>query len=174
MPSTYTPISTTTLSSAQASVTFSSIIGTYTDLVLVMAATDTRGGGAMDDGVQVTFNTDTSTGSTNYSWTSLIGYGSSTASGRGANQRGVDVYVIGSTANPVFGSITINIMNYSNTNVFKTVVSRGGQNAATAANVGTWRNTAAINSITLWPGFNGSGYNFNANSTFSLYGIKAA
>ena len=34
--STYTPIATTTLGSAQADVTFSSISGSYTDLVLII------------------------------------------------------------------------------------------------------------------------------------------
>ena len=39
MPATYEPIATTTLGSAAASITFSSIAGTYTDLRLVMVGT---------------------------------------------------------------------------------------------------------------------------------------
>ena len=175
MPSTYTPIASSTLTSTQASVTFSGISATYTDLVLVLSGLDSRGGGANDDSVQLTFNTDTSTSSTNYSWTSFYGNGSSAASGRGSNSRGIDAYVIGTPAQTTPGVIVSNIMNYSNTSMWKTVLCRGGTGyALTSFNIGLWRDTAAINSITIWPGYNGSGYNFLANSTFALYGIKAA
>ena len=66
--STYTPLSTTTLGSAQATVTFSSISGSYTDLVLVMNTIGTSAGGD----VQVQFNSDTAS---NYSCTILYGTG---------------------------------------------------------------------------------------------------
>jgi len=60
--STYTPIATQTLSSAVTSVTFSSIPQTYTDLILVMNVTNSSA--TVYKALQ--FNTDTSTGSTNY------------------------------------------------------------------------------------------------------------
>jgi hypothetical protein len=41
----------------------------------------------------------------------------------------------------------------------------------TGLNVGLWRNTSAITSITLTAG---SSKNFISGCTFSLYGIKAA
>jgi len=63
MPTTYEPIATTTLSTATASVTFSSISGTYTDLRLVIFAL-----GATSDYPYVEINSDTGT---NYSKTVL-------------------------------------------------------------------------------------------------------
>ena len=65
MPTTYEPIATTTLGSAQSSVTFSAISGSYTDLVIVI-------NGALSSGLaslSVEYNGDTTVG--NYSYTRL-------------------------------------------------------------------------------------------------------
>ena len=62
--STYTPIATTTLSSAQSSVTFSSL-GSYTDIILVYAGTGTS---TDTQGIRFQVNGDTGT---NYSNTTL-------------------------------------------------------------------------------------------------------
>ncbi len=62
MPATYEPLATTTLGSAASSVTFSSISGSYTDLVVVFSGT--AGGG--NSNLILTFNSDTGS---NYSWT---------------------------------------------------------------------------------------------------------
>ena len=64
MATTYTPIATTTLGSGQTSVTFSSISGTYTDLILIASASNT--GGATN--IRLQFNGDTAT---NYSSTRI-------------------------------------------------------------------------------------------------------
>jgi hypothetical protein len=66
---TYTPIATTTLGTAAASVTFSSISGSYTDLVLIIAGVQ-----SVADVPYIQFNSDTAT---NYSRTQLSGDGSS-------------------------------------------------------------------------------------------------
>ena len=72
MAITYEPIATTTLGSAQASVSFSSFSG-YTDLVLVCVATT-----ASDDQfLSVQFNGDTGS---NYSNTYMTGNGSTATS----------------------------------------------------------------------------------------------
>jgi hypothetical protein len=55
MAKTYEPIATTTLSSAQSSVTFSSISGSYTDLVLVSNVSGSGG----NANLRVTLNSDT-------------------------------------------------------------------------------------------------------------------
>ena len=75
MPTTYTPLQTTTLGSSQASVTLSGISGSYTDLVVVISAQGTSAGNDQD--INMTFNSDTAT---NYSRTRLYGNGSNASS----------------------------------------------------------------------------------------------
>jgi hypothetical protein len=160
MPSTYEPIATQTLGSAAASVTFSSIPSTYTDLVLIISGTIV----GSDGGNLVTFNGDTGS---NYSFTQFYGTGSATASNRSSNASSMQLGRQGS----VQSNSIINILNYSNTTTNKTAIARGNNTGGiVVAQVGLWRSTAAINSIAI---SNESG-NFNTGSTFTLYGIKAA
>jgi hypothetical protein len=158
--STYTPIATTTLGSAANSVTFSSISGSFTDLVLVRA-----GGISTPDEIGLRFNGDTGS---NYSFTNVAGYGSGTSSGRGSNQtmgRGGAAWT--ATNNTIW-----QIMNYSNTTTFKTFLQRYSDPGDTVgAAVTLWRNTAAINSVQV---LTTGGQNFTTGSTFTLYGIAAA
>lgn len=168
MPITYTPIATTTLGSATGTVTFSSISGTYTDLVLVASITTANDGTAL----QFRFNSDSGS---NYSNTFLEGSGSSATSSRQSNQTDIQIsFNVGNNSTNPSASI-VSFMNYSNSTTNKTLLARwdsatGGTYPGTAAAVGLWRNTAAITSIEV---FLGSG-NINSGSTFTLYGIKAA
>lgn len=160
MPGTYEPIATTTLSTNTATVTFSSISGTYTDLVLVCVGTVVSG---IHNNL-IRFNSDTGT---NYSRTYMYGDSSSTFSGTSANQTAL--------AFPYFDSISnmtiTHIMNYSNTTTYKTALSRNAQpSGTTTAEVGVWRNTSAITTVTITKG----NQDFVTGSTFTLYGIKAA
>lgn len=163
MPSTYTPIATTTLGSAASSVTFSSISGAYTDLIIVTnTQRETTGSGPV--GFSARFNGDTGT---NYSNTALLGDGSSASSSRDTNQTGVFVLL---APDSQWGNSIIQINNYSNTTTNKTTLTR--INATTnyaGAFVGLWRSTAAINSITFY-----GSVNIKAGSTFTLYGVKSA
>jgi len=158
--STYTPIATTTLGSAQASVSFSSFSG-YTDLVLVCVATT-----ASDDQfLSIRFNGDTGS---NYSNTYMTGDGSTASSGRNSNQ--TLAYIAGSSSNttPVL-SIT-QIQNYSNSTTYKTLLSRTSDpTLLTQATVSLWRSTSAITSLVI-----ASNGNISTGSTFTLYGIAAA
>jgi len=168
MPSTYTPIATTTLGSAASSVTFSSISGAYTDLILIISARGTTS--ASSTSVYFTTNI---TGS-NYSSTWLVGNGSAAASSRYSNLgQGYLGYIAGgTTASDSRGNIIAHFMNYSNTTTNKTVISRGNvAEAETAAYVSLIRGTSALTSITVGEG---GGNNFVAGSTFTLYGIKGA
>jgi hypothetical protein len=168
---TYEPISTQTLSSAQSSVTFSSIPGTYTDLILVV---DAKTATTANSDIILRFNSDTGT---NYSWTYMYGSGVISASGRNSNENGsrINYFVTPGVTNWGFNSIT-QIMNYSNSTTYKTHLTRDNSNASdssykgTEAIVGLWRSTAAITSITIVP----SGQNFASGAILTLYGITAA
>jgi hypothetical protein len=78
--STYVPIATQTLGSATASVTFSSIPATYTDLVLIVAAQNVTASGV--NNMALVLNSD---GGTNYSMTRLSGNGSTVSSDRASS-----------------------------------------------------------------------------------------
>jgi 3-deoxy-D-arabino-heptulosonate 7-phosphate (DAHP) synthase len=159
MPATYDKIASQTLGTAQSSYTFTSIPSTYTDLIMVMTTT------SANDQTQVIFNGDTAT---NYSNTRLDGNGSSATSGRNSSQSFVD---IGYNNPGGQHQIIVQIMNYANTNTFKTFISRNS-NAANLvqAIVGLYRSTSAITSMTI----TAQTPNFAIGSTFTLYGIKAA
>jgi hypothetical protein len=161
MPSTYTPIATQTLTGATSSVSFSSIASTYTDLVLIIDGTV-----GSNCGIQLRFNSDSGS---NYSFTRMTGDGSSASSDRSSSATFMELgYYVSSTRNMNI----VQIMNYSNTTTNKTVLNRA---SAQTVNIGAqayaelWRNTSAINAISL----SASG-NFSTGSTFTLYGIKAA
>jgi hypothetical protein len=159
MPSTYTPIATTTLGSAASSVTFSSISGSYTDLILVANYT----GSVSDQFLNIQFNSDSGS---NYSNTNLFGDGSSATSNRNSSATSVRAAFYGSAQS----NAILNIMNYSNTTTNKTVVSRDNTNTFVVTRVNLWRNTSAITSLVLAM----SSGNIASGSTFTLYGIKAA
>lgn len=157
---TYEPIATTTLSSAQSSVTFSSIPGTYTDLVLVGALDMTA---ALDFWFRV--NSDTGT---NYSMTRLTGNGTTAASFRVSNES--KIYINFSTTSGEQNFI-MHFMNYSNTTTYKTILKRFNNAASDlVARVGLWRSTSAITTILVQT----DSSTFKAGSTFTLYGIAAA
>jgi hypothetical protein len=167
---TYSTIATTTLSSAAASYTFSSIPSTYTDLILVSyikAAT-------ADQNCALQFNGDTAS---NYSITNIDGSGTASGSSRLSNQSNMilDNYAYMTTA--IFKTTISHIQNYSNATTYKTILSRASNassspSAGVDINVGLWRSTAAINSIKLL-GQQGTS-NFAIGSTFTLYGIACA
>jgi hypothetical protein len=164
---TYESISTNTLGSATASVTLSSIPGTYTDLVLIVSGAN---GG---NNFYIKPNADSNS---RYSVTYLEGDGSTASSGRfnTAALGGNGMLIRGALFSATNTNITtciINIMNYSNTTTFKTVISRGGTAAAsTGALVNLYQSTAAITQLECYP----FAANWAIGTTFNLYGIKAA
>ena len=165
---TYEAIATQTLGSAAASVTFSSIPGTYTDLVLVV----TPASSAQKD-VDIRLNGDTGT---NYSHTVLSGNGTSAISSRTSSNASAYITYYAATNTTLGNSVFIvNFMNYSNTTTYKTMLARAN-NASTGvdAAVALWRNTAAITSIQIGPNLQQGTNTWSTGSTFSLYGILAA
>ena len=162
---TYVPIQTQTLGSATASVTFSSIPSTYTDLVVAI-----NYGLSADADSRWIINGDSTSGL--YSYTNSRGNGSAAASST-ASALNYLQFGLGSVTVPTTLTSTkiIHLQNYANTSIYKTSLSRvGDAQAQTLAIVGLWRNTAAITSLT----FNAISANFLTGSTFTLYGIASA
>jgi hypothetical protein len=164
MPKTYEPIATQNGTGSSATVTFTSIPATYTDLVLIANPVFTTA-----SNINIRINGDTAT---NYSDTYLYGDGSSATSARDTTQNimywsGTSVGV--TSANRDNG--IAHFMNYGNTTTNKTVLLRYNQpSQILGQGVGLYRSTAAITSISVIA----SAGNFDALSTFTLYGIKAA
>ena len=161
------PLATTTLSSSASSVTFSSISGSYTDLVLVSQAALS----VNNNSLYLTFNSDTAS---NYSITSVEGFTNSYDSYRLSSQTKMMLAGVNIGLSTTVGtSMQIsNIMNYSNTTTYKTVVGRWADsndagNMESGAVVGLYRSTSAITSINI---FSQSG-NIASGSKFTLYGI---
>ena len=162
MAATYEPLATTTLGSSASSVTFSSISGSYTDLVLIAQP-------SASGNLNLVMEINSDTGS-NYSFTALGGSGSSAGSNRDTNNTSgfIDWYGYMSTGQ---SNYIININNYSNATTYKTILTRANNTGnGTNANVTLWRSTSAITSIKLKT-LSGT---ISSGSTFTLYGIKAA
>lgn len=166
---TYNAIASTTVSgSSTTSVTFGSgntLTQAFTDLVLVCSVQVTT----TTDNMVIEFNGDTTSGL--YSWDQMISTGSAQTVNRynAQNAGAIADYFPTSTT---FGIAFVNISNYSNSNVFKSYLSRGGDaNAgATTFMSGIWRNLNAITQIRVREG---SSLTLKAGSMFTLYGIKA-
>ena len=169
MPDTFIKIASVTVGSGgAASMAFTSIPSTYTDLVLKISARGTTASTTL--GVRMTVNGSTSTFIDKY----LQGSGSAAASG---NDVGGTFWYLGempgstSTAS-TFGNIELMIPNYTSAN-YKSVsvdgVSEGNITTVYSTLVaGLWSTTTAISSITLSPPSN----NFAQYSTATLYGIS--
>jgi hypothetical protein len=154
----YIALATTTLGSAAANVTFSSIPTSVNgvalrDLILVIDCQTT----ANADG-WVRFNSDAGT---NYSV--IIVAGTFSAAVASQNQALIG-YGLANTRK----AQVIQIMDYSATDKHKTFLSRTNNVADNAGMFSArWANTNAINTILV----SGSAGNYAAGSTFSLYGV---
>jgi len=165
MPVTYENLATTTLGTAAASITFSSISSAYTDLRLVLVGTT-----ATDDGCRLRFNSDTGS---NYSVTRLRGNGTAAASDRFTSQTSI---IAGAT---VLSATTptlriFDLFSYAGSSNKTLLLSEAADLNGTGGVsriVGLWRNTSAINAIEI---FTSSGVNFSVGTTATLYGILRA
>lgn len=169
MATTYTLISSNVLGTATASVTFSSIPSTYTDLVVQMSCRNSYAGS--NDNLWYRINGDTGS---NYYGTWIEGSGSAASSSRvSAFPLGPMLYLDGNgnTAN-TFSTHEFYIPNYNSTAAKPTSAISVTENASTVAYIrayaGLYTGTSAVTSITLTP----NGQNFLTNSSFYLYGIK--
>jgi hypothetical protein len=155
------------LASSQASITFSDIPQTFTDLHLVVS-TRINEVNATGEAIYLTLNGSTANFTNRY----LQGDGSSAASGILTRYVATQP-ALQSTSN-VFGNASIYIPNYRNATA-KTISSDSvSENNATLAfqaiNANLWNDTSAITSITLVAGTNDQFLQF---SSATLYGITA-
>jgi hypothetical protein len=166
MANTFTLIASSTVGSGgAASISFSSIPSTFTDLVLVYSGRTTTAGN--DDEALISFNGS----STGFSQRNLYGNGSAAGSGTTPNQFAGSVNATGSTAN-TFANIQIYIPNYAGSTNKSYSIDSVAENNATAIVMrlaaGLWSNTAAINQVTFTP----TSGNFAQYSSIYLYGIS--
>jgi hypothetical protein len=173
VPTAYESIATTTVGSGGvASVSFSSIPATYTHLQ-IRALVRTDRAGTAGDAIVVRFNSDTGA---NYSNHQLNANGSTVSAFGAANSTSWN-YVERAASNGmtsgIFGAVIIDILDYANTNKYKTGRELGGVDANGSGQInfasGGWRSTSAINAISLVAS---AGTGFIEFSSFALYGIK--
>lgn len=164
MATTFDLIQSYTLPSNMTSVTLNSIPSTYTDLTIFCMVATVSG----SEAYRMQFNGDTTSGL----YSSLYSQNTSSSGldyGRYANNN--DIRGIGRVG-PLGSTTVFEIMQYANTSRVKQVIALGGYGLGnTMISQGTWRNTAAINSITI---SNNGAYTMLAGSTINIYGIKAA
>lgn len=169
MALTYEAIATTTLGSSSATISFTSIPSTYTDLRLIVAISS-----ATVNGTELWIRFNGVTGNS-YSWTYLSSDGATATTNGSAPDSVINLARAATVSNSIPSFADINIFNYPNTAAFKTVLSAysGDRNGSGGVerNVGQFSSTSAITSLELSLRYSAS---FNAGTSATLYGIKAA
>lgn len=166
----YESIATTTVGAGgSATISFTSIPSTYKHLQIRLFAKSTRAAGNAGDAINMTFNSDTAA---NYSYHQLQGNGATASASGSASTSNIQIERSGDATASILGVIIVDVLDYQNTNKFKTTRSLGGVdfNGSGYATLmsGNWRSTSAITSITLDP----NAGDFAQYSQAALYGIK--
>lgn len=163
------PLSTVTVGAGgAANVEFTSIPGYYEHLQIRFI---TRFGSVAV--FKITANSDTGS---NYSWHEMQGNGSSATANAGSSSTFMyAAYSNGfSATSNIFGAGVMDILDYTNTNKYKTFRMLSGYDANGSGglqlNSGLWQNSSIITSIKIEPNTS----TFQQYSTFALYGIKKA
>jgi len=170
MANTFELISSVTVGSGgAASIDFTSIPSTYTDLCLKWSLRSSRSADVGDE-IFVKFNGNGSSYSSRY----LLGYGNSTGSGTGGSTQINRTWADSNNAtSSTFANGEIYIPNYAGSNYKSASIDSVTENNATSVytslTAGLWSNTAAITQITLTPEV---GPNWLQYSTAYLYGIS--
>lgn len=167
----YEPITSITIGATSvSSITFSSIPQTYTHLQIRVNARSTYAG--TGDGYLLKFN---GVGGTSYAYHLLIGNGSAATAAANTSVGYIvsgDLPAATETAN-IFGSLVVDVLDYANTNKYKTIRSLSGDDRNGSGSIrfisGLFMDTNAISSATL--ALLNSG-NFAQYTSAALYGIK--
>lgn len=164
---TYEAIASTVLGSATSTITLLSIDTSYTDLVVVW---NYKSNSTNYPTLGLRMNSST----TGYSGTQVYNGFGTKGSNRNSSATSISIAraIGGSIVANGVGQVIYHFLNYANTNVYKTVVAFAGMSDnGVELDVGTWQNTSAITSITL---FAATSNDFHGDSTVTIYGIKAA
>jgi len=166
LPGDFESIATTTVGSGgSATITFSSIPATFTHLQIRITYLQSVG----SETGRLKINSDTGN---NYAIHEIYGNGSSATAGA-SSSRG-DLYATYATVNTASysGGSIIDILDYANTNKYKTIRSLQGSDANGSGLVlfrsGLWQSTSAITTLT----FTTANGVFSQHSSFALYGIR--
>lgn len=166
MATTYEPIATTTTSGSTATITFSSIPSTYTDLRLVLWTKSI----SSSTWCRMYFNSDNA--GTTYSNTYITGDGTTNTSSRTSNAANS---LLGYPSNVTPNFILVDIFEYKNTSIQKTFLITDCEDGGAAGTIryiaGCWRSTAAISSINI---VLDSPRTFTDGTKATLFGITAA
>lgn len=171
MATTYELIAKQILGSAAASVTFSSIPGTYTDLLFAWSVRGDQASSTYQD-IYIGFNSSTANFTNRY----LEGSGSGASSGTNlASGRYLGVVPASTATASTFSNGECYIPNYAGSTNKSFSSTNAHETNATAAYItvvaGLWSNTSAITSVEFGTS---STRNFVSGSSFYLYGITKA
>ena len=166
----YDALATVTLSASAASITFAGIPTGYKHLQI--RGIGRAANSVTDENLVIQLNNDTGT---NYNLHNLYGTGAATGANSGANAS-VSYFArvsgASSTAN-IFGVAVADILDYADTNKFKTIRSLSGHDQNGSGYItlmsGAWRSTSAVTTITIK---NDAAANIAAGSSFALFGVK--
>ena len=174
LPGDYESIATTTVGAGgTSSITFSSIPNTFTHLQIRAITNTTKASASGADSIELTLNSDATA---SYSAHRLFGDGSGTTADGFANLNYSYIGVMPQTVSSVsyYYAMVLDILDYANTNKYKTIRSLSGFDANGSGRAGlfsgSWRSTNAVSSITFYPD-NRSAL-FTQYSHFALYGIR--
>jgi len=171
MANTFVKIASVTVGSGgAATIDFTSIPATYTDLVIKASLRSSEASGNVWDAALLRFNGS----ATSYSDRTLAGDGATAFSFANAFANYIFIGDVnnGMTTSNTFSSLEITIPNYSSSNFKSVSIDSVEENNATTAQsdltAGLWSNTSAITSVVLSLSIG----NFVQYSNAYLYGIK--
>ena len=159
-------------SGGAANVEFTSIPATFTHLQIRAILKTTTSAAKDYEVIYMRLNGDTGS---NYALHQITGNGTTAAAGNGVNQTLMyAVYGSKSGLADAFGGGIVDILDYKDTNKYKTLRNLTGIDMNGMGELGLisglWRNTNAITSILFYPPAN----NIAQYSHFALYGIRSA
>jgi len=176
-PGYFESIATVTVGAGGSSfIEFTSIPSTYTHLQ-IRSSVQTNRGTFGTDYINAIINSDTGA---NYARHHLGGDGSTANTGATANATFLSAGVAGTPQGSTFASGILDLLDYANTNKYKTIKSLngndingsiGGYPGELYFQSGLWMNTNAITSIKFTPAV---GTLFTQYTKFALYGIRSA